>query len=934
MQVTQLRLENYVGVLEGTGRSLVEVDFRPAIDGDLRKVFLFGRNGSSKSTILAAITPFPENFDGRSELIAAGKPGLKEIEFLRPDGRYVLCEHRWSDKGKVRSFMYISDASIFSASPEEREQYIVPITSKGNVTDFRTEVATVLGITKRYMQIGRVGSSVNSLIKMGPTDRKTFIGDLMPSIVEWQQMHKNASQRVTLLGSELKGLQKELDRIEPQEKLQSDEARASTAVRRLRDEVSELDLSIGEAEGARAEIERARDAILGQNGVEAADGSDFNPLRPLVQQAQAQEREARSSLDRLFASHQKLREFGNSIEEAAAKRADMQEKVARCEARHESAVGERQRARVRLDEAIREQQEAQASLKDLSGSGDEITKLTAQRIPTAQRATDLTAELATQMAVPDGLTYDAVRNASEALLSLKSEIESALSNFDSKDVLAEALRLGMSHDAISAQARRYEEQTRAHAETLSLRRTRLGTVEAHAQFYKQFEGRHCTSSSCPHERHIERFSSAPKDLDEKKQEIIQLEKRRESTAALASSYKSAANGARALHQTYSRVSRHSGTYRMLGLSELGSFESFCAMASGELRELSIDPFVKALAVRKEHAEVLRQLQSLDERLDSLRALQAAEIRLREEADRTGRATERLREEFSAAEDGVARSQETLRTHKKASDLLLELEAALTSLGSAKETLREVNVAYSEVEALRGRWEECSSRESTQRSRRREAAAQLSQFDASLAEVAARIARRREYSERVLEVQGRLEKTKAIADGCHPAKGAPVHFIQGFLDRMRSDVNSMLDEAFGGEFRLDFHLSESEFSIPVTRGSGRVIRDVSEASEGQRALAEAVINLVLVQQTLLDQNGYNIVSLDEVDGTLDKERNRDRFAQILDRFIESMGIEQAFVISHNDAFHASPAALVLLPGHSMPVDEDAFMSNKLVLADMS
>jgi DNA repair exonuclease SbcCD ATPase subunit len=114
----------------------------------------------------------------------------------------------------------------------------------------------------------------------------------------------------------------------------------------------------------------------------------------------------------------------------------------------------------------------------------------------------------------------------------------------------------------------------------------------------------------------------------------------------------------------------------------------------------------------------------------------------------------------------------------------------------------------------------------------------------------------------------------------------------------------------------------------------VIRDVTEASEGQLALAKTVLSLALVKQTVQAQGGYNVICFDEIDGMLDRERNRERFAEIVERLSSELGLEQLIMISHNDNFAASPAGIVLFPGHAMPVTDESFLSNKLILADFS
>ena len=208
---------------------------------------------------------------------------------------------------------------------------------------------------------------------------------------------------------------------------------------------------------------------------------------------------------------------------------------------------------------------------------------------------------------------------------------------------------------------------------------------------------------------------------------------------------------------------------------------------------------------------------------------------------------------------------------------------------------------------------------------------MQQADSALADARLRLSRRDEFEGRLADMQGKLTRAQAVADACHPARGAPIEFLRDFLDVTRDNVNELLDVAMRGEFRIGFSLTDSEFRIPVSKGSGRVIPDVTEASDGQLALAKTVLSLALVKQTVQAQGGYNVISFDEIDGMLDRERNRERFAEIVERLSAELGLEQLIMISHNDNFAASPAGIVLFPGHAMPVDDRTFLENKVVLA---
>ena len=88
-------------------------------------------------------------------------------------------------------------------------------------------------------------------------------------------------------------------------------------------------------------------------------------------------------------------------------------------------------------------------------------------------------------------------------------------------------------------------------------------------------------------------------------------------------------------------------------------------------------------------------------------------------------------------------------------------------------------------------------------------------------------------------------------------------------------------------------------------------------------------MALIEQSIGD---YNILALDEIDGPLDMD-NREHFLDILNKQIDKLGIEQVFVISHNDAFDSESMDLILLKESNVDQKGDDFMSNKNVIFEV-
>ena len=127
-----------------------------------------------------------------------------------------------------------------------------------------------------------------------------------------------------------------------------------------------------------------------------------------------------------------------------------------------------------------------------------------------------------------------------------------------------------------------------------------------------------------------------------------------------------------------------------------------------------------------------------------------------------------------------------------------------------------------------------------------------------------------------------------------------------MKKLKDIVNELLEIAFDGNFEINFVTDTREFFIQVRTGE-TIKNDIKEASQGEIALTTISISLALIEQAI---GNYNIIALDEIDGPLDSS-NRQNFISILNTQIEKLGIEQLFVISHNDAFDTEAMDLILL-----------------------
>jgi DNA repair exonuclease SbcCD ATPase subunit len=926
MRIKNAYVEGYLGLLEGTGRNELSVDFAPAHEAGLQRIMLFGRNGSGKSTFMNALTPFPSQGDDRSSIIVPGRAGRKVITFMRGETE-VKCDIRWSSKGKTSCFMFLNG----SDQPME-------LTAKGNIGEYLKAVEQELGVTPEFLKIGRVGSRVSGFLDLGPGPRKNYIGNFMPEVEEWAAMHKNVSKRVSAMKQQLQGLQVELDRIEPREELDNALRRGEAELARLRDEGSRLDTRIGSAQGALDEMRPTRLRIIEEAGLPPSDDYIFNPIAAAASAQEGVATRAEGQIAKLVQERPRLEAFRDPVV-AKAKAAEIGNTVAGLNGQLDALRSTRLDARGRLDTAIKAETEAKTALNKAAGSAAQLETLTTQAAQLEAKVHMLTETAEGMAAVPDELSYDEVKVASDALMGLESEVADLRGAFPTPELLDLAVKNAMDSDALRGVAAGLTANARELRTRLDTARSRIGTIEAQVQFHNRFAGMHCNDPRCPFESHIGQFATAGEELASKKAEIESLEGRSENATAEARNAEVAASAAKAVVAAHSRLRRYRPVLEAAGVWEsVGPSAAFYDLvASGTAvtsQVLSVTNLLEAVGVKRDLSESKRTLAGVRERIAGLEALRDAREQLEESAGRASEAVSRAREEHDAANSKVTQVEQSVGVQEQALALINQLITLHDNAEAARAKAATLAEAGTVLEQMRERWTAAETDLNEARGARDSVTIGMQSADQALAGARLRLSRRDEFEGRLAEMQGKLERAQAVAEACHPARGAPIEFLRDFLDVTRDTVNELLDVAMRGEFRIGFSLTDSEFRVPVSKGSGRVIPDVTEASEGQLALAKTVLSLALVKQTVQAQGGYNVICFDEIDGMLDRERNRERFAEIVERLSSELGLEQLVMISHNDNFAASPAGIVLFPGHAMPVTDESFLSNKLILADFS
>ena len=177
-----------------------------------------------------------------------------------------------------------------------------------------------------------------------------------------------------------------------------------------------------------------------------------------------------------------------------------------------------------------------------------------------------------------------------------------------------------------------------------------------------------------------------------------------------------------------------------------------------------------------------------------------------------------------------------------------------------------------------------------------------------------------------ELQTEFNKINILNKIWSPKVGYPSLKIDSFLNNLTIKTNSDLNNMWGQKnLKIkEFKIGSSEFDIIVVK-DGIKIDDASLCSESETQIINTAISFSIVESNI-ENNGYDVLRLDELDMSLDAERRRG-FMEMIQERIEQMGVNSCFIISHNNQFDDIPADVILMSDYKL---EEIQMKDKNII----
>jgi len=896
MKILYLKLENHIGITQGLNRSVIEIDFTKF---NKKKILLLGKNGSGKTTLMSTLHPFADSFDDRTSLVPVGEDGYKEIHIGSDDDIYVI-QHFYGKKMK----------SFISKNDEE-------LNPNGGVRTFESLVETELGVTKDFFKLIKLGSSSN-FIDMNASTRKQFISKFMPSIEPYSLAYSILTKKLTAQTKEFKFLS---------------------------DEITKL----GDIEAISSEINSIEFALKNTSGLIIKENVELSKENEKLKYLKENSTELEKEVSEYESLKQELTTLQNSIEATIEKfpntfkdkdQVDLKTRLESTKKKISSSNIELTELNTELSNNTTtlnnytvELQGIEKNINMIKGDSNFNFDLSNASITKSEKLIAKYDSFFSEFDTDTKEIYDTIND--KILNSLKAIMNSII------DIKSTMVSQGIGNDLKFIFREMKEPFLKDKKDTLE------EEYKVIAKEVKELENNLlinssrrkvavlCTDPTCSVYKineELEEVSSSIEKAREKEKKVLnslkQIQGLRENYSELSSFFKNISTALSSLSIT---IKSHFFGGNHSDIEEFYN-ELIANITLDEIDEVfdivNIERFIEFKSLRETSVNNINSLKiKIDANSNSTKmqkklnidkkALQEKLTELEEMIHKGSLKVNDIKSTLNNENKRFSLLELHLQMLDKEKELVKAINRGKKTYLSTKESLENFNVILDNVEGLESRLEELQ--------------AESAVLNTKLNALSLKKARIEEYVIRKDILDLRRKKYLVIKDTVDIKTGIPLVLLGNYIESIKHVTNRLLDIAFQDNFRIDFLISDSEFSIPVIKNND-VTRDIIECSDGQKAVTKTALSLGIIMEAILSSpKKYNIVYLDEVDATLDIE-NKQAFLGILDSQLDMLDNEQCFIITHNDNFNQAELGLILLKNANVDTEDEAFMFNKEIIAD--
>jgi DNA repair exonuclease SbcCD ATPase subunit len=911
MKIKSLYLENFIGIKKGLGIKKLTLDFSK---GKNKFFLLKGDNGTGKTTILSNLTPFHNNNDDDRKIVTIGGNGVKKL-VMEDKGDIYELELIYS-KGKNKGYITKNGKQL---------------NENGNITSYEEVIMKEFGIDKSFSLISRLGSNVNSFIEKEKTERKKFINSFSNESEEYLVLFNKIKKIVTTLKERISYIKEQIKELNLED-IKEEKVEVTQEIKNLK-----IDIDLLKSEKNKLEAEL--NAYLEKNKEFKEEEIEENKKKYITIKNKIDE--SKEVIEKFLDDNEKLKEIYNITQDknkffksARNTLSKKKEELNNIYIKNITELGSKKKRKTEMQEELRE-----IKLK-IDSCTEENLNQTIENYENDKKKIKKDKQI-----IEDKKYYELIFNYFNKGNYKKEEFIKLLINENIVQVIGwldeiliqvintsehvenkELFYTLLIENKISNKSvYKKIESKKEELNILNNKLSKLKEYEGEVAILKKRPSK-CKIDDCPFimsalnlKEKIKNIPNIEAQIKTKKSEVAGLERSNEEIEYLVEDAREIIGllkfgESMKYNEIIKRYSPRLNNFFQLGsigkaLKEKNSkdFYSFRREISS-LKE--IIEFVSVyINLRNKNKEIKEKILSKQKIID-------LEIQLKKDFKSKSNEINKLEEEIKSL--SVNKEEVLIKKINKREVILDKIEEHFNLIKENEINLKELDkfkIFYEELVKIRTKKKE---REIELDDKIEDKEKILSRKESRMNYISGLESNKKKYEENLSLIKSDYEDTLLIKDALDPKLGIPLIFTKSISEKIEEKTNELLDIIYGGLYRVEFEISEKEYGIKgISFEKEFNQEDVREASQGERVFLRLSISLAIFDELA---RRYNILRTDELDGELDASK-RSRFIDILDKQTDKLGIEQVFIISHNDAFDSIPAGLLLLPGSDKTVGKN-------------
>ena len=875
MRITYIRLENYIGIYNGRGDEVLEIDLSQNVNPI---VIIRGTNGSGKSTLLKSLTPINDD----SNAIVPGVTGRKVIRYLHNGITYEIeYVHPIDKEGKRKQ----TRGQVYKYGPNGKEE----LNPTWNVSSAKDIIYSLFNLDSNFLALSQLSSEDRGLADKRPAERKSFVSSIISGIEAYNAMYKIISKKHSMYKSLIQSLTAKINRIGNKEDL---DLRYNTITKQVSQAISDRDASIQRIAMLRAKLDENNAEKLLEEYTKIRDKYELNKKdRVLLTNSLSQYYKDRTANIYTVEERAKfIRDEEMELSENKAKLPQWEEsyktasnEYSSCELKIADINTEINKKKSRLETFI----DADFSEEELGRYNDAVVNLKAIENDIAKL----------DYRIDNKSEYDRLKELFDMMNNFSYAIMDRYEHITREDV-----------DTLVTRNSSFYESTLATItkEIEACTKERI-SIEADMGFYEslvektknlEIKPKDCKFTDCVFiVEAIEAEKKKPKDalvkLSDKLKKLEDELKELNDNLHLTNEAKSFMDKLEALQVVF-----ESNTSYLSKIGADGIWKGFIESITNNTTAKFLEEYIYRAT---NSYNLLEAKESVSKIVDSLKESAIKYNANKTIIDEINGDIERMEAERKGYESDLNIAYEKMGNYSALRDeydcLIREAETNLPHLDKIQEIdleMRELEKKANESKAKRDLIKELNAKILEESAVAERCKDNYNELIAQRDDIAHNKILIDEYHKEMQEYTDNYERIEAIKYYVSPNTGIQTIFIGAYMNDIMVKANELASCIFGGEFVIQpFVINETEFRIPCL-GSGLMNDDISSMSTSQICMLSMIISFAILANASTD---YNILKLDEIDGGLDTE-NRIQFITLLGNLISMVGCEQCFLISHN------------------------------------